>query len=211
MGGGGAGRRYRIIDAANSEGHRQGGGIGARHRGGDGKRTDAFWTLGARGVGGGNDRLGRRPARPHDNAGAIALNLPVLKTRISDRLLHGHPIPGGPISHKAAGAAVDGPVEIQIRRAVHLAAEPQARIVVGLDDSRFGLAQGGKHFLGVVADARYNSHAGDHYTPHSYRLPWPAAVTRPLRRCRGTTPHASQWPDRSVRHPLSRGHRRYPD
>ena len=49
---------------------------------------------------------------------------------------------------------------------MHLAAEAEPRIVIGLDDAGLRLAQGGQHFLGVVADGRDDAHAGDDDTSH---------------------------------------------
>ena len=47
-----------------------------------------------------------------------------------------------------------------MRFAMDLAAEAELGIVIGLDDSRPCFPQRGDDFLGVVADARHNTHAG---------------------------------------------------
>ena len=49
---------------------------------------------------------------------------------------------------------------------MHLAAETEPRIIVGAHDAGFGLAQRGQHFLGIVADARNDTHTGDDDTAH---------------------------------------------
>ena len=49
---------------------------------------------------------------------------------------------------------------------MNLAAEAELRIVLGLDDSGFRLAQRGQNFLNIVADARHDAQTGDDDTPH---------------------------------------------
>jgi hypothetical protein len=130
------------------------------------KGTDALWTLFTGGVGCGNDRPGRGPARAHDDTGAVVLHIGFLEAGIGDRLLHSDPVPGGAIAHEAANPAIDRAVKIELRSAMDLAAESEARVVVGLHDAGFRLTQRGKHLLAVVADARNNTDAGDDHTPH---------------------------------------------
>ena len=75
-----------------------------------------------------------------------------------------------------------------MRRAMHLAAEAELGIVVGLDDSRSGFPQRGGDLLGVVADAGHDSHAGHDNAFHrntnlSFQaaLGWASDVNRPTR------------------------------
>ena len=71
---------------------------------------------------------------------------------VADRLLHGDVVPGGAAAEEAHGAAVDRLGRIERRRAVHLAAEAELGVFVGLHDAGLGLAQARQHFLRVVAD-----------------------------------------------------------
>ena len=53
---------------------------------------------------------------------------------------------------EAHGAPVEHLGGVELRRAVHLAAEAELLVSVGEDDAGARLAQARQHFLGVVAD-----------------------------------------------------------
>jgi hypothetical protein len=94
----------------------------------------------------------RGSARTHDQAGALVGYLAGLEAGIADRLLHGDVIPGSAAAEKPHGAAVDRFGGIERRRPVHLAAEAELGVFVGLDNAGFGFTQRSEHFLRVVAD-----------------------------------------------------------
>ena len=127
----------------------------------------------ARRVGGRDDRLGRRAARPHDETGALVLDLVFLKARIDDRLFHRHIVPGRAVTHEAAYAAVDRIVDVKPRRSMDLATKTELDVIFGLDDTGFCLPQSGDHLLHIVPDAGNNAETGDNNPPHlsfSFRL-----------------------------------------
>ena len=94
----------------------------------------------------------RRPARAHDDAGALVGDFVRLEPGIADRLLHGDMVPGGAAAEETHGAAVDRFFGIERGRAVHLAAEAELGVFVGAHDAGLRLAQARQHLLGVVAD-----------------------------------------------------------
>ena len=53
---------------------------------------------------------------------------------------------------------------------MHLAAEAELGIFVGLDDAGLRLAQRGEHLLGAVADGGHDAHAGDDHTFHRVKI-----------------------------------------
>jgi hypothetical protein len=79
----GAGRRDRIIDAADAEGHGERGRVGARHGGRHGERPDPLGPLLPRRVGRLHDGARRGPAGAHDDAGAIVLDVGLFQPRIA--------------------------------------------------------------------------------------------------------------------------------
>ena len=159
-------RRDRIADALDlepgRERRRSGRGHRLRHR----ERADALRPFGAGDVGGLDDGARRRPARAHDDAGALVGDFGGFEAGIADRLLHGDVVPGGAAAEKAHGAAIDRFARVERRRAVHLGAEAKLGIFVGAHDAGPRFAQRGQDFLGVVADGRDNAHSGDDHPPH---------------------------------------------
>jgi hypothetical protein len=71
---------------------------------------------------------------------------------IVDGLVHGDVIPGGAAAVEAQGAAVQHVRGVELRSAVHLAAEAELPVGVREDDAGARLTQARKHFLRVVAD-----------------------------------------------------------
>ena len=161
-----AGRRDRIAHALDLEPGRERRRRGRRHRLRHRERPDALRPLAARDVGRLDDGARRRPARAHDDAGALVRDLGRFEPGIADRLLHGDMVPGGAAAEKAHGAAVDRLAGIEGGRAVHLGAEAELGIFVGAHDARFRFAQRSQHFLRVVADGRDDAHPGDDHPPH---------------------------------------------
>src|ERR1700724_308828 len=165
-----AGRRDRVIDALDFEpgGKRRRGGRGHRlwHR----KRPDLFRSLGARDIRGLDESPRRRPARTHDDAGALMRYFMRRKARIQDRLIHRDMVPGGAAGMETHRAAIDDAAGVERRRAVNLAAKAELGVFLRLDDAGLGLPQGGKHFLAVVPDRGHNPHSGDDDASHASKL-----------------------------------------
>ena len=97
---------------------------------------------------------------------------------VGDRLLHGDVGVGQAVGEEPGGAAIDHGLPIDVRRGVDLAAEAEVRILWGRDDPGTGLAQGGEHLIGVVADRGDHAHAGDGHSTHldSLSLAAPGAL-----------------------------------
>jgi hypothetical protein len=75
-----------------------------------------------------------------------------LEPGVAHRLFHSDVVPRCAATKKAQGAAIDGLLGIERRRAVNLAAESELGVFLRSDDARLCLTQAGENLLGVVAD-----------------------------------------------------------
>src|ERR1700730_7106052 len=168
--GGRAGRRDRVIDALDLEpgGKRRRGSRGHAlwHR----ERLDLFRSLGAGDIRGLDEAPRRRPARTHDDAGALMRYFTRREARIQDRLIHRDMVPGGAPGMETHRAAIDDAAGVERGRAVNLAAKPELGVFVRLDDAGFGLPQGGENLLGIIPDRGDNPHSGDDDASHALKL-----------------------------------------
>ena len=124
---------------------------GARRRDAEVQPADLRAT-GARRLGRLDDHLGGRAARADDQAGLLVAHLVGREAGVGDRLLHGDVAEGRALGQEPRGAAVDHRLPVDVRLAVHLAAEAELGIFRRGRDAGPGLAQGGQDFVGVVAD-----------------------------------------------------------
>jgi hypothetical protein len=100
---GGAGRADRIIDALDLVPGRKIGRAGGRHRLRHGERPDALGRR-LRAVSAARRWFSPRPARAHDQAGALVDDVFFLEAGIAQRLFHRDEIIGRAIAHEAACA-----------------------------------------------------------------------------------------------------------
>ena len=148
----GAGRADRIVQALDLERGGEGRRAGRAHGLGHRERTDPLGALLAGDVGGLHDRLDRRTARAHDQAGALVGDVAFLKPCIRNGLLHGHVGPASAFTHEAIGALVHMLGRIGLGTRVHLTLEAQLGVFRRSNDARLARFQAGRDFLCVVAN-----------------------------------------------------------
>ena len=67
-------------------------------------------------------------------------------------------------------AAVHQRFDVDFRRAMHLTAETQFRIIFGAGNAGLRLTQRSRDFLGIVANRGYDPHTRYDHTPHRVLL-----------------------------------------
>ncbi len=130
-------------------------GHGLRH----GERAYALGALVlADDIGRFDDLPGRRAARAHDDADALVLLIVCFfEAGISNRLLHGHVVPGTTLGQEAHGATIDQFGRIERGLTPDLAAETILGEIGRKGDARFGIAQGCGDFGGIGTDGGHDA------------------------------------------------------
>ena len=85
---------------------------------------------------------------------------------LRDRLVHGDMVPGRAATVEAHGAAIDKRLDIDLRRAMDMAAEVQISVFLCETDTGTALVQGGRDLLRIIADGGDDSHSRDDDASH---------------------------------------------
>ena len=135
-----AGRGYGVVDALDPKGYGQGGGVRVRH---DPRHHERTNPLGPFFLGDGIGEahvLGRGAARTHDQPGTLVGDLAVFQAGVSDRLLHGDIVERRAVAHEPAQLAIQCRIDVELDRAMHVAAEPEFGVFLrALDSASAGL------------------------------------------------------------------------
>src|SRR5690606_30297424 len=161
----------RIVDPLDLEPGCKGGGRRRAHGLGHGEGPDALRALFLGNCGRFDDDPGRWAAGPHDDPGAFVRNLIWLEPRILDRLIHRNMVPCGAAAMESHRPTIDQRFDVNVRRAMHLAAEADFGIFLCPDDSGTAFAQRRKHFLDIVPDGGHDPHSGYRYSSHANSFP----------------------------------------
>ncbi len=165
MGAGRTGGADGVVISPDLKRRRQSCGIGGRHDARHHEGTDPLCRFLARGIPGPKHVLGRRTARPHDQARALIGNFVLCQARIVDCLLHGDIVEGRTIPHESQQLLINMIADINIGLTMNMAAESAFFIVVAVADATAAVAQGLQHLVLRIADTRHDANSGDYYPP----------------------------------------------